>query len=153
MRNKNAFQWDAYRPLVDRMLECASRGGGGLVLGGPPGGRVCSGGVLSLPGGSPCPRGGRLSLPGGSPCPGGCRLPWGRVCSGGGSPCLGGLPASGGLPAWGVSLPRGVSLPGGFSLPTGQEELTYIVNFLVYFRMPLIFIGFQRDTWLRFSFY
>ena len=145
MRNKNAFQWDAYRPLVDRMLECASRGG--LVLGGPPGGRVCSGGgVIPARGGSPCPRGGVVPAWGVS-LPRGVSAPMGEGLLRGGV-----LPASGGLPALGVSLPRGVSLPGGFSLPTGQEELTYIVNFLVYFRMPLIFIGFQRDTWLRFSF-
>ena len=28
--NKNAFQEDAYRPLVDRMLKSAARGGGGV---------------------------------------------------------------------------------------------------------------------------
>ena len=62
--NKNAFQEDAYRPLVDRMLESASRGGGvwsregvsglggGLCL---LGGGVCSweGGVCSQWGSGP----------------------------------------------------------------------------------------------------
>ena len=57
--NKNAFQWDAYRPLVDRMLESASRGllpggclpgpGGFCLVRG--GGSAWSGGVLHGPGG------------------------------------------------------------------------------------------------------
>ena len=39
-RNKNAFQWDAYRPLVDRILACtAQRGVSALGRG------VCPGGV------------------------------------------------------------------------------------------------------------
>ena len=51
--NKNAFQWDAYRPLIDRMLASASWGGGSLVPGG--GGVWVSGpgrGSLVLGGGS-----------------------------------------------------------------------------------------------------
>ena len=28
--NKNAFQWDAYRPVVDRILACTAQGGGCL---------------------------------------------------------------------------------------------------------------------------
>ena len=86
IQNKNAFQQDAYRPLLDRMLESASRGGGSawsrggclvpgrvsawswgvcLVLG------VClvPGGVCLVPGGClPGPRGvfawSREGLPG-----------------------------------------------------------------------------------------
>ena len=52
---KNAFQLDAYRPLVDRMLESASRGGVSA-----PGG-VCSRGV-SAPGGVVCSGGGYPSM-------------------------------------------------------------------------------------------
>ena len=50
--NKNAFQWDAYRPLVDRIRACTAHGGGGVFTGGGGGlsaqGGVCTGG---LPGG------------------------------------------------------------------------------------------------------
>ena len=31
MLNKNAFQWDAYRPFVDRIPACTVAGGGGGV--------------------------------------------------------------------------------------------------------------------------
>ena len=72
--NKNAFQYDSYRPLVNRMLQSASRGGAGsggvvpgpggcLLLGGlwsrgvPGPGGVCSWGVVPGPGGV-CSRGG-----------------------------------------------------------------------------------------------
>ena len=53
--NKNAFQSDAYRPLVDRMLESASRGGGSPSRGVPPSGGVppSQGGSLHPGGGSP----------------------------------------------------------------------------------------------------
>ena len=61
---------DAYRPLVDRMLESASRGGG-LLRGG-----VWSGGCLL---------GGRVSALGGGSAWGGCLL-WGGSGLGGG--CL-----------------------------------------------------------------
>ena len=61
--NKNAFQWDAYRPLVDRIPACTGQGGGvsqnalarseclpgGVCLGSVYSGGVCPGGV--------CPRG------------------------------------------------------------------------------------------------
>ena len=30
-KTRNAFQWDAYRPLVDRILACTAQGGGGSV--------------------------------------------------------------------------------------------------------------------------
>ena len=46
--NKNAFQYDAYRPLVDCMLESASLGG----LPGPGGGCLPGPGDLAGPGGS-----------------------------------------------------------------------------------------------------
>ena len=69
--NKNAYQYDAYRPLVDRMLESASRGvsapGVSVPEGLLPGGGVCLEGVcfrgVSAPGGS---------APGGSAPRGGC---------------------------------------------------------------------------------
>ena len=38
-KNKNAFQWDAYRPLVDRITACTGQGG------------VSAGGGVCLPGG------------------------------------------------------------------------------------------------------
>ena len=70
-RNKNAFQWDAYRPLVDHML----KGGGG----------------------SPCLVQGGFSLP----CPGGCQVRGGEPGPGGCARSQGGLPGPGGvLPAW-----------------------------------------------------
>ena len=34
--NKNAFQWDAYRPLVDRIPACTAQRGGGVPAGGVP---------------------------------------------------------------------------------------------------------------------
>ena len=50
--NKNAFQWDEYRPLVDRIPACTMAGGctclggGGTFPGGfPPGGCTSSGGT------------------------------------------------------------------------------------------------------------
>ena len=63
--DKNAFQWDAYRPLVDRIPACNAQGGGGVCPGGVcPGGclpgRVCLGGVG--------PGGGGVCL--GGVCPG-----------------------------------------------------------------------------------
>ena len=82
--NKKAFQQDAYRPLIDRMLESASGGGvysRGCLLPGVvsvPGG-VCSRGCL-LWGGDLLPRGG--SAPGGLSAPGGV-CSWGGVWSGG----------------------------------------------------------------------
>ena len=42
--NKNAFQYDAYRPIVDRIPESAASGvGTGVYLPGPGGGRAWSG--------------------------------------------------------------------------------------------------------------
>ena len=69
MKNKNAFQWDAYRPRVDRISQHALRRGGVSALGG-----ICSwGGIwswgVSAPGGVSAPRGGLF--PGGVPGPGG----------------------------------------------------------------------------------
>ena len=56
--NKNAFQWDAYRPLVDLIPACTVAGGGweGVYL--PRG--------VYLPGGCTCP--GWVYLPGGCTC-------------------------------------------------------------------------------------
>ena len=115
-KDKNAFQLDAYRPLVDRMPESASQWGvcsrGVSALGG-----VCSGGCplggVSAPGWEWCVLrrgwgclirglGGCLlpggSAPGGSAPRGGCS--W-RVCSGGS--CLEGV-CSGGVCSGGCLL-------------------------------------------------
>ena len=47
--NKNAFQWDAYSPLVGRIPACTAHGGGGVCTGGvgdlSAQGGVCTGGV------------------------------------------------------------------------------------------------------------
>ena len=64
--NKNAFQWDAYRPLVNHMLQSASRGA------------CCSWGGVSGPRG--CLVWGGVSGPRGVAGPGGC-LVRGGVCS------------------------------------------------------------------------
>ena len=48
INNKNAFQWDAYRPLIDRIPACTVAGGGGTCLGG-----TCPGGVPAM--GGTCP--------------------------------------------------------------------------------------------------
>ena len=55
--DKNAFQLDAYRPLVDRMLESASRGGGGCSRGVSAPGGVCSqgGGIPACTEADPLP--------------------------------------------------------------------------------------------------
>ena len=87
-RNKIAFQWDAYRPLVDHIPACTGRGGVSAWGGGVCQGDVCRGGVCigGLPGVEVSARG---CLPGGV-CPGGvcpavsaqgC-LPRGYVCQG-----------------------------------------------------------------------
>ena len=73
--NKNAFQWDAYRPLVDRIPACTVCGGGGIpactgqgacvgipacngqggvYLGVSAQGGVCHGGVCLWSGGGLC---------------------------------------------------------------------------------------------------
>ena len=73
---KNAFQWDAYRPLVDRIPTCS-------------GGCTCPGRVyllrgVYLPGGVPAQGGCTYQgvyLPGGCTCPGG-HLPKGSTCPG-----------------------------------------------------------------------
>ena len=74
--NKNAFQWDAYRPLVNCMLQSANGGGivcsWGGVPGGLPGlGGVCSGGVP----GPGCVPGLEGCLVWGSLLPGGMGIP------------------------------------------------------------------------------
>ena len=105
--NKNAFQQDAYRPLIDRMLKCASRGVC-LVPGGLPG----PGGVCLVPGGSAWSQGGLpVPGPGGSAWSGGVCLVCGEVCL-----VQGGLPGQGGpggvcLVRWGLPGPGG-GLPG-----------------------------------------
>ena len=84
IKNKNAFQQDAYRPLVNRMLQSASRGGvpgpGGSALGGVPG--LGGGGCLLWgEGRGVLVQGGLLwggSAPGGDAWSGGCPV-WG-VC-------------------------------------------------------------------------
>ena len=67
LRNKNAFQKDAYRPIVDRIPEVAARGGctwsGGVPV---PGGCTWSGGYLVW-GGCAWSRGVYL-VPGGGVC-------------------------------------------------------------------------------------
>ena len=88
------------RPLIDRILESASRGAG-------------EGGLHGL--------GGAGS--------GGVSLPEGSACSGGGLPGLGESPAWGGfLPAWrGSSLLGGSPCLGGFSLP-GDPPLNRVTD-------------------------
>ena len=89
--DKNAFQWDAYRPLVDRMLESASRGGGGVCL-------VRGGWWCLLGGGSAWSVG---------------------VCSGGWGVC--GVCSWGGLPGPGGVCSGGVGLPGPGGIPACTE--------------------------------
>ena len=85
--HKNAFQWDAYRPLVDRIPACTVAGGV------PAWGCTClGGGCTCLGGGCTCPEGGCICL--------------------GAVPARGYLP--GGVPAWGVPA-RGVPVQGGVS--------------------------------------
>ena len=79
--NKNAFQWDAYRPLVDHMPESAwagvpGRGGG--VPGPGGGGGTWSRGEVYLVGG--CTWSGGCLLPGGAPGPRGCHT-WSGGCT------------------------------------------------------------------------
>ena len=64
--NKNAFQWDAYRPLVVRISQHALLPGGCTCQGVPAWERTCPGGYL--PGGVYLPRG--VYLPTGCTCPG-----------------------------------------------------------------------------------
>ena len=109
--NKIAFQWDAYRPLVDRIPACTvQRGctwlwgvylpGRGLYL--PRG--TCQG--VYLPGWGVYLLGGCTCW--GCTCPGGCTCPEGYLLGGGctcwGCTCwgvylLGGVPARGCIPA------------------------------------------------------
>ena len=70
-RNKNAFQRDAYRPLVDRIPACT------VAMGVPAWGHVLTWGVY-LPGGCTCPRG--CTSPG-VYLPGGVTA-WGCTCPG-----------------------------------------------------------------------
>ena len=89
---------DAYRPLVDRMLQSASLG----VLHGPGGVSLVPGvlhgrGVSLVPGGSP--------WSGGSPFQGVSLVMGGSSWSQGGFSLAGGLPGPGGLPCPGWGLP------------------------------------------------
>ena len=66
MHHKNAFQWDAYCPLVDRIPACIVQGGvypGRCLPMGclPKGGGVCSGWVVSAQGGWCLPGGNALA--------------------------------------------------------------------------------------------
>ena len=99
--NKNAFQQDAYRPLIDRMLKCASRGvylvpgGSAWSQGDLPGPRgVC----LCLVRGDLPGRGGLPSLGGGLPGPGGSA--WSGGSRGGVCLVRWGLPGPGGRSTW-----------------------------------------------------
>ena len=66
--DKNAFQWDAYRPLVDRIPACTAQGVVSAQRGVSDQGLFAQEGCL--PGGGVCPGGG--CLPGrGGVCPGG----------------------------------------------------------------------------------
>ena len=80
--DKNAFQWDAYRPLIDRILACNVQGvypsmhrARGCLPGGCLPREICLGGVC--PGGV-CQEGGCLPMEG--VCPGGCLPREGGVC-------------------------------------------------------------------------
>ena len=77
INNKNAFQWDAYRPLVDRIAACTVAGG------------------YTCPGGT-CPGGGGIPAQW-VPAQGGVNA-WGCTC-------LGGVPVWRSVPAWGGYLP------------------------------------------------
>ena len=51
IQNKNAFQWDAYRPFVDCISACTVAGMGGYLPGGYlPSGWTCRGGGVSARG-------------------------------------------------------------------------------------------------------
>ena len=139
LHNKNAFQWDAYRPLVDRIPPCTVRGvEGGLPLvlwgvclplvlgrGVYAQGGIWPGGCLSLVLGGVCPRGVSASGPRGCLfrgvsrgwCLGGV-CPRGVSASGPRGVCPRGVSAWGGvcpgcvcLWSWGVSA-QGVSASG-----------------------------------------
>ena len=92
LNDKNAFQWDAYRPLVDHIPACTVARG------------VYMPGVY-LPAGT-CPG---VYLPGEVPTQGGVPA-WGVYLPGG--TCLGVYLLGGTCP--GAYLPRGVYLPGGY---------------------------------------
>ena len=64
IQNENAFQWDAYCPLVDRIRACTVAGGGYLLKG--------------------------VYLPGQCTCPMGCTCPGGVPAQGEGVTCQGG---------------------------------------------------------------
>ena len=104
--HKNAFQWDAYRPLVDRIPACTVAGGV------PTWGCTCLGGCTCPGGGCTCPEGGvsawRRYLPGGTCL--GVYLPGGVPAKGG--TCPGGVYLPGGVPARGMYLPGGGTCPG-----------------------------------------
>ena len=110
--NKIAFQWDAYRPLID-YLPAFSASGGVPGLGGVPGPGGCtwSGGVPGL-GGVPGPGGctwsqGVYLVPGGLPGPRGVYLVWGvYLVRGGGVPGPGGCTWSRGVPGPGCVCSR-----------------------------------------------
>ena len=108
--HKNAFQWDAYRPLVDRIPACTAHVEG-----------VCPGGVY-LPGGT-YPR--EVYLPGGVPGPGGGGVPaQGGVYLPGGVPGLGeGVYLARGVSALGVYMPVGVPARGCIPACNGADTL------------------------------
>ena len=91
-KTRNAFQWDAYRPLVDRSPPCTV-GGGGV----PAGGCTCPEGVPTR--GEYLPRGvyllGKGAPAWGCTCPGGVPAPGVYLSQG----MSGGVPAEGGVPA------------------------------------------------------
>ena len=114
IHNKNAFQWGAYYPLVDRILACTMAGGyllGVYLSGGEP-----AWGVYLLEGvparGCTCPGEyllgvylpGQCTSLGGVPAQG-VYLIWGCTC-------LGECTCLGGVPAWGNCL-GGVPTQGG----------------------------------------
>ena len=114
LRNKNAFQWDAYCPLVARISQDALLPGGVPAQGGVParkgrctclGGSTCPGGIylLGVPArGVYLPRGVWGCIYPGGYLPGGCvYMP--RWC----------------VPAWGVCTCLVVYLPKGTYLPRG----------------------------------
>ena len=110
--NKNAFQQDAHRRLVDHIPAC--------IAGGTCPGVYLPGSVPALGGG---PAQGCTWLGGGGCTCWGCTCPGEHVPSHGGCTCQGwctcqGVPVQGNL-SGGVNLPRGLYLPGGVHLPGG----------------------------------
>ena len=103
---KNAFQWDAYRPLVDRIPACTVVRGCTCLGGNCPRGCTCWG--VYLPGGTCL---GGVYLPGGCTCRGvpakrGVLARGAYLLGGGGCTCLG-VVSAGGCTYQGVYLPGG----------------------------------------------